>query len=387
MHVDAQDGSLVHRRYAEITMKKLMIPLALVLLLVCASPLLSVRASAADDPLEDISEQIPDDAGELLDELGLDSEHIGDIFEVSPGRFFSMAAKLVKGEIESPLRSLVRLMSVIVMLAVCECFVPEDSPVKQITETAGTLMCILSVMSPLSDAISSAVSSIGISEDLMLALIPILVSLLTVTGNPALALSFQSAAFFAAQVISGITETVTVPLVGVVMSLDITGAVMPGFRLSGITDFIKKAVTAALSFAATLFVSFLGIKGALAGAADTVASKGIKLVISSAVPVIGGALSEAYSGVIGSLVLVRSTAGVLSIAAIAVVCLPSCVQLLFWIFALRAGAALGELFNRDGISSLLRAVSSAVTLLNVVLIFNAVLFIISTALIVTVKAV
>lgn len=387
MYVDAQDGSLVRRRYAEITMKKLMIPLALVLLLVCASPLLSVRASAADDPLEEISEQIPDDAGELLDELGLDSEHIGDIFEVSPGRFFSMAAKLVKGEIESPLRSLVRLMSVIVMLAVCECFVPEDSSVKQITETAGTLMCILSVMSPLSDAISSAVSSIGISEDLMLALIPILVSLLTVTGNPALALSFQSAAFFAAQVISGITETVTVPLVGVVMSLDITGAVMPGFRLSGITDFIKKTVTAALSFAATLFVSFLGIKGALASAADTVASKGIKLVISSSVPVIGGALSEAYSGVIGSLVLVKSTAGVLSIAAIAVVCLPSCVQLLFWIFALRAGAALGELFNRDGISSLLRAVSSAVTLLNVVLIFNAVLFIISTALILTVKAV
>ena len=66
--------------------------------------------------------------------------------------------------------------------------------------------------------------------------------------------------------------------------------------------------------------------------------------------------------------------------------LPSCLQLLFWIFALKFAAAVGELFDQNNISALLRALASSLTLLNVVLLFNAVLFIISTALILVIKA-
>ena len=175
------------------------------------------------------------------------------------------------------------------------------------------------------------------------------------------------------------------PIVGAVTALDLTGSLMPSMKLSGITELVKKTVIQTLSFTATLYVSFLGIKGALANAADTVASKGIKLVISSAVPIVGGAVSEAYSGIIGSLVLVRSTVGIFGIIVIAVITVPSMLQLLFWIFALKLGAAAGEVFSLGGVSSLLKALSCAITLLNVVILFGAVLFIISLALLLSLK--
>ena len=54
--------------------------------------------------------------------------------------------------------------------------------------------------------------------------------------------------------------------------------------------------------------------------------------------------------------------------------------------ALKLSAAIGELFNQQGIAELLKALASSITLLNVVLLFNAVLFIISTALILVIKA-
>ena len=341
----------------------------------------------ASSGAQELFEALPDETAELFNAAGIDELSFDSIFSVSGKDVLNIFRRLITGKIEAPTRSLVRLLAVIILLSVFECFLPEDDSVKFIAETAGTLFCVISVISPLTAAIASAAASVTVSSAFMSALIPVLGAVVAAAGNPALAVSFQSLAFYGAQVISSVSKNCIMPIVGAVLALDITGTMMPDFHLSGLTELIKKTLTAAMTFAATLFVAFLSIKDALANAADTVASRGIKLAISSAVPVVGGALSEAYSGVIGSLVLARSTAGIFGIAAIALICLPSCAQLVFWIFALRLGAAAGELFGQQSTSKLLRAAASAVTLLNVVLIFNAVLFIISTALILMIKAV
>ena len=360
----------------------------IILIFIIASFMFSVSSCAktyADD-VKEIYDSLDSETQELLKDIGADTADFDSMFGITPQRIWTLTKKLITGNIEAPTRSAVRLIAVIILIAIFECFAPEDTRIKTIVGIVGTLLCIISVISPLSTAVSSAVSSIAVGEKLMLALIPVLAAVVTVTGNPTLAASFQSIAFAGAQIISGLSNGYIVPIVGAVMALDVTGSIMPSFKLGGITSLIKKTVTAVLTFVSTLFVSFLGIKGALANAADTVASRGIKLVISSAVPVVGGALSEAYSGIIGSLVLVKSTIGIFGITAIALINLPSCMQLLFWIFALRLSAAVSELFNQQNIADLLRALASSLTLLNVVLLFNAVLFIISTALILVIKA-
>lgn len=341
-----------------------------------------IEASGADNLYSSLSE----DAQELFEEAGIDSVNFQSIFSVNPKRVLNLIKTLITGGIEAPTKSLVKLIAVIILLSVCECFMPDGGQMKIISETASALFCVIAVISPLTTAIESSVASVEISGKFMLGLIPVLAGVVTAAGNPTLALSFRSIAFMAAQIISGISKNQIMPMVGAVLSLDIIGAIMPTFRLDSLTELIKKTLTVSLSFAATLFVSFLGLKGALANAADSVASRGIKLAISSAVPVVGGALSEAYSGIMGSLVLAKSTIGVFGIAAIALINLPSCIQLLFWVFALRLGAAAGELFGQQGTANLLKSVASAITLLNVVILFNAVLFIISTALILLIKA-
>lgn len=365
--------------------KKIMEIIIFVIIILTVFSVPSFAKSYADD-VKEIYNSLDEQTQALLKEIGADSADFDSLFGVTPQRVWSLTKKLLTGNIEAPTKSAVRLIAVIILIAIFECFAPEDTGIKTAVGIVGTLLCIVSVISPLSTAVRSAVSSIEIGEKLMLALIPVLAAVVTVTGNPTLAASFQSIAFTGAQIISGISNSFIVPVVGAVMALDVTGSVMPSFKLGGITSLIKKSITAVLTFVSTLFVSFLGIKGALANAADTVASKGIKLVISSAVPVVGGALSEAYSGIIGSLVLVKSTIGIFGIAAVALINLPSCIQLLFWIFALKLSAAIGELFNQQNIAALLRALASSLTLLNVVLLFNAVLFIISTALILVIKA-
>lgn len=375
-------------------MKKIKKITQILLIFIIAFPLLSLAVKAEDytDKLisasggEELYSLLSEDAKELFKEAGIDSVSFDGIFSVTPKGVLTLVKRLITGGIEAPTKSLIKLVAVIILLSVCECFMPEGGQMKLISETAGALFCIMAVISPLTTAIESSAASIEICGQFMLGLIPALAGVITAAGNPVLALSFRSIAFTAAQIISSVSKNQIMPMVGAVLSLDIVGAIMPSFRLDSITELIKKTLTVVLTFASTLFISFLGLKSALANAADTVASRGIKLAISSAVPVVGGALSEAYSGIMGSLVLVRSTLGIFGIAAVALINMPSCIQLLFWIFALRLGAATGELFNQQGTAKLLKAIASAITLLNVVLLFNAVLFIISTALILLIKA-
>lgn len=347
---------------------------------------ISALAANSSENYDEINSALSEEAKEALEKLGIKEIDFDSVFNVSADRAWELFKELVTGNIDSPMKCLVRLLSVIILLAVCESFVPEGSGIKPITEAVGVLLCVISVISPLSKAISSAVASVSATESFMVALIPTLAGVVAVSGNPTLAVSFQTIAFTAAQLMSAVSKNYIVPVVGAVLSLDITGALMPSFWLSSLTSLIKKVITTVLSFGSTVFVSALGIKGALANAADTVASRSVKLVISSAVPVVGGALSEAYNGVIGSLVLVKSTLGIFGIVAVALINLPSLIQLLFWSFALRLSAAAAELFHRHTIAELLTAISSAAVLLNVVLLFNAVLFIISTALILVIKA-
>ena len=334
---------------------------------------------------EDILSGLDSETKERLGELGIEDVNFSSLFDVSFSKIFYFVKKAAEGKLESPLKSLMKLLSVIILIAVCESFMPDDDKMKNVINMAAVLFSVTVIISPLYDAMESAVSSVGVCADFMKSLIPVLVGIVSASGNPSLAVSFQSCAFAAAEVISALGKNYVVPIVGAVTALDLTGSLMPSMKLSGITELVKKTVIQTLSFTATLYVSFLGIKGALANAADTVASKGIKLVISSAVPIVGGAVSEAYSGIIGSLVLVRSTVGIFGIIVIAVITVPSMLQLLFWIFALKLGAAAGEVFSLGGVSSLLKALSCAITLLNVVILFGAVLFIISLALLLSLK--
>ena len=340
-----------------------------------------VFSSGADELYDSLGEDVKD----ILGELGINGVDFSSLFDVSFAKVFNIIRNAWNGSLEAPAQSLVKLLGIIILLSLGESFVPDDEKLRPVMGILGALFCISVVIVPLYQAIESAISSIGVCSGFMKGLIPVLTGVVSASGNPALALSFQSVAFGLAQVISFACEKYVVPIVGAVIALDITGALMPSFKLSGITDLVKKTVTGVLSFAASLYVSFLGIKGALASAADTVANKGVKLIISSAVPVVGGAISEAYSGILGSLVLVRSTVGIFGIVVIAVITAPAMLQLLFWIFALKIGAATGEVFMLDGVVRLLRALSSAATLLNVVLLFNSVLFIISMALILAMR--
>lgn len=148
----------------------------------------------------------------------------------------------------------------------------------------------------------------------------------------------------------------------------------------------QKTVTVTLGFLSTVFVGLLSIKGLLAGAADSAAAKGAKFLIGSFVPVVGGAVSDALGSIVSSLSLVRGATGAFGILAVLLIALPVFAELLLWLLTLNLCAIGADLFGQGKASALLRSVASALVILGAILLFNAVLLIISTALMLSVKS-
>lgn len=334
---------------------------------------------------KELFDELNDESKDILSSMGIDSIDFNSLFNISPQKIFNSIKEIAKGNAKEPIKAIIRITGVMVMLSVGEAFLPENHKLKSMLNIVGVLLCVAALSIPVYNAMNSAISSVGLCCTFMKALIPVFAGAVIASGNPMTAISFQSWSFTAAQFISSICQSFVIPVVCAVAALDISGSIMPERRFDGITEFIKKAVTSILSFTATLYVSILGLKNVLASTADSAAGKGIKLLISSAVPVMGGALSEAYSGIIGSMALVKSTVGIFGIICVSAITFPPLINLIFWIFALKLCAAAGKLFSQDEISGLLTSVSSALTLMNVVLVFNCVLFIISMALLLNLK--
>lgn len=127
----------------------------------------------------------------------------------------------------------------------------------------------------------------------------------------------------------------------------------------------------------TVFVGLLTVKGLVSGAADTVTVRATKFMISSFVPVVGGALSDAYNSVFGCLGVVKNTVGVFGIIAIVVTFLPVVLELILMMAALWGSAAIGDIFGREKEVSILKAASSALTVMLGVILCYGMMIIVS----------
>lgn len=335
-----------------------------------------LEASGANELFDSLS----GDEIELLEKLGLDEIDYNSVFSPSLRSVVDLFLQIIRSEYKLPLESLgVAAMCVLALAAVSNILPDGFNAHKPLGLTANVITA-LSVVIPLSSCITRAVSAVSLSSSFVTALIPVLAAIITAGGKPALAMTYNSLSFAVAQVVSLLADGVIRPVIQVVMSLSVISSVSQSADISKIVEFAKKTVVFIMSLSATVFVTMLSLKGMLAASADTVTVRGIRFLIGNMIPVVGGAVSDAYQSIVGTLSLVKNTVGVFALAAIAVINLPVIAECVLWVFSLNVLALLGDIFSQSGLCSLFRAVSSVVVLLCVTVVLEVLVFLLSVGL-------
>ncbi|MBE6771244.1 MAG: hypothetical protein E7547_03750 [Ruminococcaceae bacterium] len=341
----------------------------------------SLEASGADE----LSEQLSDDTKTYLDKLGCSEIEFEKILDISPKTVLKLLWDIFKNGVNEPLKATLKATGIVLLVSVCSGFFPDDEKSKSVMNLICGCITVIGIFVPAIESVRAAVSAIGVCADFEKALIPVLAGVVTASGNPALALTFKGAAFAAAEFIESIASNFALPLIGISGALGITGAMLPTLRLSAISELMRKTMTTVLTCATGLFTGFLSLKSVLASSADSFVVKGVRMA-SSFVPVVGGALGEAYTTVSASLSLLKSTIGIYAVIVFFVIGVPVVINLAMWVFAMRLACSVSELLDCRVCSEILRTVAYIFSMTNVILILCMAVFIISSGLVVSVKS-
>mgnify|MGYP002517843878 FL=1 len=330
-----------------------------------------------------LSGQLPGDVQELLRSLPGDPLQPETYTELSFSRVMQQLLSLLTRQKSAPVQVFFSLTAVVVLAAMGSGLegITADLSLRQTYHTVSVLASCGLLLTPFVSLLTTVRQTVDSVSVFMLSYVPVYGAILAAGGAPAGAVSYQTTLLAAAELLVQFIRAVVLPALTVSLALGCTGTVTEGFSLDALSAGIYKAILWAMGLFTTVFTGVLSVQQMVAAAGDTLSGRAMKFSLSSFVPVVGGALSEAYSTVVGCAGLLRSTVGCFGLAATALILLPPLIACLCWNFCLHMAAGTAALFQLGQLEKLCRTVAGAVRVLIGVLAVFALLMILSTSVI------
>ncbi len=328
---------------------------------------------------DELPDSLPDEAKNLLEEAGIDGFSPFHFLK-SPRKAIQMAGNLLKQQAKKPFQVLGGILGALLLCALLDCTRETfaGGELRPVFGAAVTLFLAASAVLPAMDCIKSCVETVQGCSRFMVTFVPVYASVVTACGLPATGSVYYLFLFSAAQIISAVVSNYLVPLAGVYLALNIAAALSPQIKLQPLLDALKKFVCWILSFLLAGFVALLTMQNAVSSGMDALTLKTSKMLVSSLIPVVGGALSDAISTASGFMRVVKSAVGVYGIAAAACIFLPVFFRTAVWYIALSIGAAAGEMLSVKEAAPLLKAGASLMGILMAVICLYMLLILVST---------
>lgn len=226
-------------------------------------------------------------------------------------------------------------------------------------------------------AIILAQSSIDDMVSFMYALLPMMSTLLAAVGGITSAALFHPVLIAVVNAIAVLIGTILFPLLNICAIIGLLANFVPDFSLTRLGSLVRSACTMLLSFAFTVFLGVIVVRGAIAPVADGVGLRAAKFLTSSIVPVIGTMFSNAVEVVVGGSLLIKNTVGVFGLVMIFFFTVMPIIKIWAIVFVYKVVGALVEPICDKRISDAVFSLASSLQLIMVSLATVALMFFIS----------
>ena len=235
--------------------------------------------------------------------------------------------------------------------------------VMKVIPLVGSLAIVAAGIGDLASFISEGHGAVDALSDFSKSLLASLAAAGGVLGAPAGASARYVAAMLFSDALTTVIDRLLTPALYAYVAVVTAEAAIGGSSLAGLAKLLKSSLATILVLLLTAFTLYLSLSGLVAGGADALTLKATKTVISNAVPVVGGVLSDASETVIASTRVVRNTAGIAGVVALAALALPSFLRLGARYLLIKVAAAISPLVCEGQLSKLIENLSGAFGLL------------------------
>ena len=333
---------------------------------------------------EDFFSSIDSDIASALEKIGVTDFDYEQIYNVSIRNITDYFKEALPQKLKVCFADFLSMLFVVMLVSIASSFyadTPQGSIIKIIAVICITVMSVEKI-SPL---LNMLISLVRLSGGFMLCFIPVLTLLLSLSGTPTLAFTFNSFIMGFSQAISAFINFVAVDLLGCFLCVCISMNLNETLNVSRFINTVNKLTAFVLGITASVFTGFLSIKSVMAVSVDSVAVKGIRFAISSLIPVLGSSISEAYSSVIGSINIIKSSVAFVGILAIILINIPVIVQMLMYKISFSLLSYICESTGAVMLSDTFRGFCCAMRILLLLCVFEMFVLIISTGIMLVIR--
>jgi len=219
-----------------------------------------------------------------------------------------------------------KLLVTIVLLAVFTMLLEtmqnafERNAVSKVAYGIAYMVLIILAVNSFRTATTYAGEAIGNMVQFMLAMVPLLLTLLAGTGGVASVAVLHPLIVFMIHTVGTIVHLVVFPLLFFSAVLHLVSAITERYKATQLANLLRNVGVGLLGILLTVFLGVLSVQGATGSVTDGVALRTAKFVTGNFVPVVGKMFSDATDTVLSASLLVKNAVGVAGVIVLLFLC-------------------------------------------------------------------
>lgn len=338
-----------------------------------------VKISGADS----IIDEVPKDAKKSLENIGVCNIDWNILSELNMNRILDEIIDIAKKQSYNPLKSITAVISIMLLYSLLDGLKASfgEKSISNVMNAVSTLSVCIVIILPIVKCIKHSSNIINSSAKFMMCYIPVMTGLLVSSGQVVSGTSYYYLMVGIGELIIQLSSDILSRMLCVFLALSVVSSISPKLNMSGICDFINQGVKWVLGFAMSIFTSLLTIKTIIGTSADNISTKTAKLLLNNLVPIVGGALSDAFTTVQSCVKLLKSGIGAFAIIAVGFIFIPVILECLVWTLCLSLCISIGDVLGISQLTSVVKAANKVINAMLVITISCLTILIISTVII------
>lgn len=325
---------------------------------------------------KELFSRLSEDTEEILGIIGMDDVTAEKILSLSFNDVLLLFSESVKKSLTAPLKAVFSVIAASIICCVVNNFCENFSETGHVINAVSALAVSSAVLVPVKDVFTSSARVICECSDFMLGFIPLYSSAIAASGNLSSAAGYRTLMMGASSLISRLSSETVLPLISIFLAMCIAGTVSD-INIGEIAKSVKSFAVWILTVSMTVFSGILGLGTLISSSADSSVSKTAKFIIGSAIPVVGGSVTDALVSLKSCLSVTKNIFGIYGILVTAAVFLPVIFTVLSWKVCISAAASISKISENKSLYGLLSAASAALGIILALLVTTSMMFIFS----------
>jgi stage III sporulation protein AE len=216
----------------------------------------------------------------------------------------------------------------------------EQSTVSKVAYALIYMVLIILALNSFRVAISYTEEAISTMINFIIALIPLLLALISVSGGVISAAFFHPIILFLMNTSGLLIQYVILPLLFLAALLSIVSTLSDQYKVTQLAELLRRTSIALLGIFLTVFLGVISVQGAASAVADGITIRTAKFVTGNFIPVVGRMFTDATDTVISASALLKNTVGIAGVVILLMIVAFPAIKVLTLAFIYKFAAAI-----------------------------------------------